>query len=190
MKEPTPPTPEQTVHPAATVPWYRQRWPWLLIVPPLAAVIGGVVTLTLAIRSDDGVVVADYYKRGLAINAELSRSQRATELGLQAEVKAGGESTGDSVWVRVSGEQPLPAEAALRIRLVHPGRGGADRVAILSRVAAGDDGRSAEYRGAWDEAVELHVPVAWRVLLEGRQWRLDGQIAAGGIGGFRLAADR
>jgi hypothetical protein len=181
--------PEQNMHTAPT-PWYRQRWPWLLMVPPLAAVIGGIVTIVLAVRSNDGVVAADYYKRGLAINAELSRSERAAELGLVAEVRAAGEAAGDTVHVRLSGVKFLPAEAALRIRLVHPGRSGADRVAILSRVAADADGTAAEYRGAWDEAVELHVPVAWRVVLEGREWRLDGGIAAGEAGRFRLAAGR
>jgi hypothetical protein len=180
---------EQHMH-AATVPWYRQAWPWLLMVPPLAAVVGGIITLVLAVRSDDGVVAADYYKRGLAINAELSRSRRAAELGLTAEVKAGGDAAGDRIDVRISGERPLPPEAALRIRLVHPGRSGADRVAVLSRVSAAVDGRSAEYRGAWDQATELHVPVAWQVVLEGRDWRLDGGIAAGEVVGFRLDAGR
>lgn len=173
---------------AAPIPWYRQRWPWLLMVPPLAAVIGGIVTIVLAVRSNDGMVADDYYKRGLAINVELSRSQRARELGLLAEVRATGESAGDSVQVRLTGERALPAEAALRIRLVHPGRSGADRVAVLSRVSAEADGRGAEYRGAWDEAAELHVPVAWRVVLEGREWRLDAGIAAGEVRGFRMTA--
>jgi hypothetical protein len=30
------------------VPWYRQLWPWLVMLPPLAAVLGGIVTLVLA----------------------------------------------------------------------------------------------------------------------------------------------
>lgn len=174
-----------------TIPWYRQRWPWLLMLPPMAAVIGCVITIVLAVRSNDGVVAADYYKRGLAINAELSRSERAAELGLTAEVKAAGEGAGDSVYVRVSSSgQGVPAEAALRIRLVHPGRSGADRVATLGRVSADPDGRSAEYRGAWEEAVELHAPVAWRVVVEARDWRLDGGIAAGEVSRFRLVAGR
>lgn len=174
----------------APAPWYRQRWPWLLMVPPLVAVVGGIITIVLAVRSDDGVVAADYYKRGLAINAELSRSQRAAELGLVAEVQASGEASGDSVYVRVKAEHGLPPEAALRIRLVHPGRGGADRVAILGRVGAEADGSGAEYRGAWDQSTELHAPVAWRVVLEGRDWRLDGGIAPGEARGFKLEAGR
>lgn len=172
----------------ATTPWYRQRWPWLLMLPPLVAVVGGIVTIVLAVRSDDGMVVADYYKRGLAINSELSRSRRAAELGLAAEVSAAGEAAGDGIRVRVRAQQPLPPEAALRIRLVHPGRSGADRIAVLARVAAEADGLGAEYRGVWAEAAQLHAPVAWRVVLEGREWRLDGGIAAGEAGGFRLTA--
>ena len=181
---------EKTMTPPNVTPWYRQRWPWLLMVPPLAAVIGGIVTVVLAVRSDDGVVVADYYKRGLAINAELSRSRLAAELGVVGEVQAGGEASGDAVFVRVTGERPLPPEAALRLRLVHPGRSGADRVAMLGRVAASIDGKSAEYRGHWSEAVALSTPVAWRVVLEGREWRLDGGIAAGEVRTFRLVAGR
>jgi len=115
---------------------------------------------------------------------------RAAELGLTAEVRAGGEAAGDSVHVLVSAERGLPPEAALRIRLVHPGRSGADRVALLSRVSAAADGSSGEYRGAWDEATELHASVAWRVVLEGQQWRLDGGIAPGEARAFRLVASR
>jgi hypothetical protein len=174
-----------------TVPWYRQRWPWLLMVPPLAAVIGGVITMVLAVRSDDGVVAADYYKRGLAINAELTRSQRAVDLALTAEVQAAGENAGDGVYVRISSAgQGVPPEPALRVRLVHPGRSGADRTAMLSRVWADVEGRSAEYRGAWGEATELHASVAWRVVVEGRDWRLDGSIAPGEVRRFRLVAGR
>jgi hypothetical protein len=180
---------EHEMH-AVPPPWYRQRWPWLLMVPPLAAVIGGVITIVLAVRSNDGMVAADYYKRGLAINAELSRSQRAAELGLAAAIEAGGEAAGDSIHVRVSAERGVPPEAALRIRLVHPGRSGADRAAVLARVSAAPDGSSADYRGAWDEAAALHAPVAWRVVLEGREWRLDGGIAAGEVRRFRLVAGR
>jgi hypothetical protein len=175
---------------AAHPPWYRQRWPWLLMLPPLAAVVGGAVTIVLAIRSNDGMVAADYYKRGLAINAELTRGERAAELGLVAEVQADGEAAGDTVQVRISAASMLPPEAALRIRLVHPGRSGADRTAMLARVSADADGRGADYRGAWEAAMPLGAPVAWRVVLEGRQWRLDGGIAAGESRAFRLRAAR
>ena len=29
-------------------PWHKQLWPWLIMLPPFAAVVGGVITLILA----------------------------------------------------------------------------------------------------------------------------------------------
>ena len=39
-------------------PWYREPMVWLVISIPLAAVIGGLVTLGLAIRGGDTVMAA------------------------------------------------------------------------------------------------------------------------------------
>lgn len=155
-------------------PWYRQGWPWLVMVPPAAAVIGCAITITLAIRSNDGVVAADYYKRGLAINEQLARSQLAEKIGLRAQVITRGISSGDDVRVTLDAVQAPPAEAALKLRLVHPGRGGADREAILARVAVHDDGRRVEYVGQWAETAPINGHVNWRLVLEAKDWRIDG----------------
>ena len=45
-------------------PWHRQPWVWLLIALPMTAVIGGMVTIYIAVTTSDGLVVDDYYKRG------------------------------------------------------------------------------------------------------------------------------
>jgi uncharacterized protein len=163
-----------TVQATAPAPWYRQRWPWLLIVPPAAAVIGCTVTITLAILSNDGVVAADYYKQGLAINQQLARQERAAALGVQATVLARGVGSGDAIVVQLTAAQPLPAEASLTVRMVHPGRSGADRSAVLARRASGDDGRSAEFVGNWSEAAAVQGDVPWRIVLQARDWRIDG----------------
>ena len=60
-------------------PWYAEPWVWLMISFPLAAVIGGMITIYLAVLTSDGLVVDDYYKRGKAINVDLARD-RAKEL--------------------------------------------------------------------------------------------------------------
>lgn len=159
---------------ADVVPWYRQRWPWLLIAPPAVAVVGGIATITLAVRSNDGVVAEDYYKQGMAINQELARKERAAALGVEATVLSRGVSAGDAVVVRLSAAQPLPAEASLTVRLVHPGRSGADRGAVLARRSAGEDGRSAEFVGTWGDAVPVQGDVPWRIVLQARDWRIDG----------------
>jgi hypothetical protein len=48
-------------------PWYRQLWPWLLIVPPAAAVIGGSITLYLAVTRPDTLVRKDCIKDGVTM---------------------------------------------------------------------------------------------------------------------------
>ena len=37
-------------------PWYRQLWPWLLILPPALSVVGGAVTYYLAVTRPDVLV--------------------------------------------------------------------------------------------------------------------------------------
>ena len=48
-------------------PWYRHVWPWLLIVPPAAAVIGGSITLYLAVTRPDALVRKDCVKDGVTM---------------------------------------------------------------------------------------------------------------------------
>jgi hypothetical protein len=48
-------------------PWYRHAWPWLLIVPPAAAVIGGALTLYLAVTRPDTLVRKDCIKDGVTM---------------------------------------------------------------------------------------------------------------------------
>jgi hypothetical protein len=177
---------------APVTPWYRQPWPWFLISLPAIAVVGGSITFYLAAKGWDGPVTNDYYKQGLAINEEISRSQRATELGIAATVKLSGLAAGERVRVELQATQPLPSEPALRLRLVHPGRRDADRLAVLTRSDIGADGRSAVYVGEWqqgesDARLAQH-PVAWQVVLETPQWRIDDGFSAGGGGAFSLRA--
>lgn len=166
-------------------PWYREPWPWILIALPAVAVIGCTVTLWLALRSADGMVARDYYKRGLAINSELARTDRARELGLQAEVELDGFEGGDRVRVRLRAERALPAETTLRLWFVHPGRDGADRALLLGRTGA--DAERAEFSGQFDSAAAMSA-VAWQVVLESPSWRLDGQMRAHGERRIRLEA--
>ena len=36
-------------------PWYRERWPWILMAGPATVVVAGLFTAWLAVRSDDGL---------------------------------------------------------------------------------------------------------------------------------------
>jgi hypothetical protein len=167
-------------------PWYREPWPWILFGLPAIVVVASLITLWIAVRSDDGVVASDYYKRGLAINAELSRATRAIDLGLRADITLSGLASGDRVSVHLSSTKPLPPEAALRFKLIHPGRSGADRAVMLSRI--GGDASGADYVGQFNDEATSTRPVAWQVTLETQAWQLEGQMAPGASMRLHLVA--
>lgn len=145
--------------PAASGPpaWYRHPWPWLLMIGPATVVAAGCVTLWLALRSDDGLVVDDYYRRGLAVNQTLDRVARSAALGLSAQVSV--DADGDCT-VALNARDALPA--AVRLRLIHPTRAGHDRsVQLVVRPDRRYHGRLPDF-----------TPGRWLVSVEGEDWRL------------------
>ncbi|HSQ68460.1 MAG TPA: hypothetical protein VLM41_00125 [Steroidobacteraceae bacterium] len=50
-----------------TRPWYRQLWPWLLMLPPVLAVVGGGITLYLAVTRPDVLIRKDCVKDGVTM---------------------------------------------------------------------------------------------------------------------------
>jgi hypothetical protein len=67
-------------------PWWRQRWPWLLMAGPALVVVAGTYTGWLAFSQQDALVVGDYYKQGKAINQDLRRDRLASSLGLSVSL--------------------------------------------------------------------------------------------------------
>jgi hypothetical protein len=145
-------------------PWYAEPWVWLMISFPLAAVIGGMITIYLAVSTSDGLVVDDYYKRGKAINVDLARDRAAARYGLQARI---------DIDLQVnSAHLLLTAPATIRpdvvqLSLLHPTRAGHDQVLLLQRAADGS------YRGSIDELTRGN----WYLQLEAGDWRLSGSMA-------------
>lgn len=139
-----------------TRPWYREPWPWLLMAAPAAAVLAGAVTLWLALRSSDGLVAEDYYKRGLAINQDLHREQAARARGIEAKVAL----EGSRLRVRLSGEAP----AVLRAHFAHATRAGHDLQLTLARAPG----------GAYEATLPPLPAGRWQIVLEdpGREWRI------------------
>ena len=161
--------------PAAT-PWYRQRWPWLLMAGPAIVVVAGFATLWLAATTDDGVIADDYYKRGLVINRTLERTERGIALGLAADLVIG-----DDGGVRVTlGGKPGVAPAALTLKVAHPTRAGSDRTATLTRGADGTYAGTVEPLGAG----------RWLVTLETDAWRLPSAELGGTLREVRLGTAR
>jgi hypothetical protein len=68
-------------------PWHKYPLVWMMLSIPFSAVIMGVVMIWLAVDTDDGLVVDDYYKQGMEINRVINRDKKAAELGLSAVIK-------------------------------------------------------------------------------------------------------
>ena len=60
---------EQQPNPA---PWWKHGHVWLLISGPAAVVVAGILTAWIAVATNDPVVDADYYRKGIEINKQLS----------------------------------------------------------------------------------------------------------------------
>jgi hypothetical protein len=156
---------EQHTPGAATArPWYREPYVWLCISFPLAAVLAGIVTIVIAVRGFDGVVIDDYYKLGLAINRVLERDQRAAALGLSARFDY--DHAAHTLTVRIEGADPESLPTTLEARLLHATRGGQDQQLTLDRTPA----------GTWFAAVPPLAEGHYHVHLHGADWRLTGDL--------------
>ena len=157
-------------------PWYRHRWPWFIMLGPVAVMLATLVTVLLAVRQPDAMVVDDYYKQGKAINQDLRRDRMATALRLHLEARyAGGRLTGR---LESFGR---PMRAPLRIHLAHPTQPHKDVVVDAVPDAQGDF------------AVRLAglEMTHWQVLVEdeGRQWRLARSWSPGKGATLAMVAD-
>jgi len=144
-------------------PWYREPWVWLLIALPASAVIGGMVTIYLAVVSSDGLVVDDYYKRGKAINLVLARDQAAAQYQLQALVRI--DSQNRQITVTLESPDHLHPKH-VRLLLLHPTRAGQDQLVLLEH-----DGQ-----GIYTGGAKPVAPANWHVQLETANWRLSGRV--------------
>ena len=143
-------------------PWYKQWMVWMVITPPVTAVIAGIITINLAIISDDGLVVDDYYKQGLGINQTLKRDQLARDLKIEAELFV----ESKQVRVRLKGDV---SERQLILGFIHPTQDQRDVMLNLERV-------SDQY---YQATLEKTLTGNWNLLIEPseKDWRIAGRIS-------------
>jgi len=115
-------------------PWYREPYVWMLIAFPATAVIGGFITLGLAIQSSDGMVEDDYYKRGLEINRTLDRDKAAATHGLMADVTFNVADKLITIAFTSKPEYQLPDSVLISFK--HHTRQGFDQKVLLQRIDA------------------------------------------------------
>ena len=150
-----------------TQPWYRQFWPWFLIMLPASVVVAGISMVFIANRGADDLVVDEYYKDGLAINRKLEKIEQAASLGVSAYLAFEGDQ------VVVTTEGPV-TDAQLQLHLSHPLEADRDFTVTVVQSTPG------EYRGRLVAGVGPRWH--WALVSDGEPaWRLDGSISAGDI---------
>ncbi len=153
-------------NPDTVPPWYRQPYVWLLIAFPAISVAAGFTTLFLAINSDDGLVVDDYYKRGMEINRELDRDHAAAARGLGATVELEPDAPLFRILLTAGAGQAAPAN--LKVSFLHHTRAGFDRTVNAALLPDSAGAPPYLYQARTPELVRGH----WDLLIEAGDWRL------------------
>ncbi|MCL1060757.1 FixH family protein [Shewanella benthica] len=153
-------------------PWYKQFWPWFLIILPLCAVVASVNLLYLAVVNKDSLVSEDYYKDGKRINRDLRKIKYAKQLGLQFEMIV------DDNTLAITQHGGEPYLAAMNIEFFHPTIEARDFTQVVTA-----DGNQV-YRIALDKP----ITGSWEVRLDGydRKWRIQKRLEISDDGQYWL----
>jgi hypothetical protein len=144
-------------------PWYKQFWLWFIISPLLVVFALGFTMLYMAITTNDGVVVDNFYKDGKGIYVRNDEDALARERGLSAELRW----LDDKLLVTLTGSlAPLPE--VLNLLFIFPTAQAGDVSVLLQHQGLG------QYQGRLPSPVignrQLQIqPVGGSI-----NWRLHG----------------
>ena len=153
----------QLNEPENSTPWYRSFWPWFLFFFPAVAVVGCLITIWLAIITDDGLVSDDYYKEGLAISQKLSQDDLSRQKNLAALIRLN--SRNEQVEVYLEGQ--FDRTDQLKMYFIHPTQSGKDMALTLGLID-----------GVLSGKLPALTAANWHVRLEtdDKRWRLSGRL--------------
>lgn len=147
----------------SATPWYRHRWPWLLMAGPAIVAAAGGYTGYLAFTQQDALVVGDYYKKGKAINQDLRRDRAAAALGAAVTLRYDAEHGVMHGRLATS----TPVQGTLLLHLAHATQPEKD-IRLLVRPDA---------TGSFAVPLPMLERSRWVILVEDekRAWRLEGE---------------
>lgn len=156
-------------------PWYREFWFWFVFSPLIYIIIMCSITVTIALKGADDVIIDNYYKEGRMINQALEQDQRARDLGLLADLRFD-RTSGDvmiSLTSAVGDTASLPD--TILLMMGHPVKEEKDQIIHLKAVAPG------QYRGtlATEPQYSWYLtlyPIGDIALRKQAPWTLSGEI--------------
>jgi hypothetical protein len=153
-------------------PWYRQLWPWLLMLPPAVSVVAGLLTFYLA-GAEPAMVVDDYSRIAMATAQRVERAERAAELGINAQiVLADDRDNGVPLFTVTLTQHPDVTEwpAGLVLQFVHPTKQELDQTIKL----IGSEGRYVGQPYSTENRSRYYVSLSDAAAT----WRLTGELTA------------
>ena len=141
-------------------PWYREPYVWLLIALPMTTVIASIITARLAIESNDGLVVDDYYKKGMEINLVLERDRNAENLGIKADIQLAPEN--NTFRILLTGQEAFEPPEDISVSFLHSTRSGFDRQMVIKKTGV------SLYQAPLPELVKGR----WHIQIETNEWRI------------------
>lgn len=139
----------------------------MLVSIPAAAVVAGIVMITLALNGADSLVVDDYYKQGKTINQRIARDQAAADLGISGQVSA--DPAGMRLDLKAARELNAPV---LNGRLVHVSDARQDATLTFSITSDGSYLATSPMPAAGIWRLHIEDPAGkWRLVSE--RWRAD-----------------
>ncbi|PFG56143.1 hypothetical protein ATG66_2469 [Vibrio sp. ES.051] len=144
-------------------PWYKQFWPWFLIILPLTVVVWTVVTVIVFSNNSVSLVAEDYYKKGKGINIDISKMNVARDLGLNANIF----SENNDVVIAFS-KGKLTHYPALNATFTHRTLPNRDFTKLVTADASGNYRLTAKesIQGPWFIELQPHD----------RQWMIQGKV--------------
>lgn len=152
-------------------PFYRQFWFWFVFTPLIVVVCVSMVTVTIAFRHADDVVIDNYYKEGRMINQSLEQDRRALELKLTAQLRF--DTTTGEIFVQIPQQDAVPEK--LLLVLDHPFEADLDQQVVLHQTSSG------HYRGELERSLSNNwyvsiLPVLDKSQRKTAEWLLSGEI--------------
>ena len=150
--------------------WWKQPWPWIILGMLGSVVVASMVTIVIAVKTQDTLVDSDYTKAGKTINLRLEKDHQAERLGITIQLRIKTLPDGNSL---ITASYKAADSAAgqpkfLRLHLSHPTLANRDgSVALILR----DTG---EYKAQISDLPSAH----WYYSIEDpeAQWRIKGRL--------------
>lgn len=114
--------------------------------------------LLVAARTNDGLVVDDYYRQGMEINRRMARDLKAQAIGLEADI----EVAAGRIRVALGARGEFRPPRQLRLSFMHPTRAGFDREIVLDATAP----------MIYEGPLPPLDTARWHTLIEADDWRL------------------